>query len=272
MRTHSMAHRFGVGLLWCALAACSRQADSGAPAMATDAAAPEASSSVVGQANRAGSFLAYEHEVMIRTRAQDIARRVEFVRKACMAGQFGTCSVLNEEQSAGESPSGSLKMRAEAKAIEPLVKLAADGADIAQRSTHAEDLADAVRDNGLREQRLRVQHEKLIELMARRDIKVEDLIALTQQLSSLEADMQSAEQESAQQQRRIETNLLTISFQSEGVTVESSRIRQAIRGLGETWDASVATLITVVGALLPFAAFVLVIVVLVRFIRRRKKA
>ena len=75
MRTRSMAHWLGFALLWLGLVACSRQAESGAPATATDAAAPEASSSVVGQTNRASSFLAYEHEVMIRTRAQDIAQR-----------------------------------------------------------------------------------------------------------------------------------------------------------------------------------------------------
>jgi len=268
MRTRFVVHVMSIGFLAVVcLAACSKE-----QASASADAAMEAPSPVQGQANRAGSALAYEHEVRIRMNARTIAGRVAAVRNACMSEQFGHCGVLSEEQAAGEFPQGSLQMRADPQAIEPLVKLAAEGAEIGQRSTHAEDLADAVRDNGLREQRLRMQHEKLTELMARHDIKVEDLIALTQQLASLEADMQSAEQEAAQQQRRIETNLLTIHFDSEGVTAESSRIRQAFRGLGETWDVSIATLITVVGAVLPFAAFAFAIFFVVRFIRRRRKA
>ena len=271
MRTHpgNLVRVVLVSLLvW--LAGCSRQDAAEAPA--ASGAVAEDASPVQGQTNRSGSFLAYEHEVSVRMQAQAIAGRVEAVRKACMAERFGACSVLSEEQGAGEFPHGSLQMRADPQAIEPLVKLAAEGAEIGQRSTHAEDLADVVRDNGLRQARLRSQHEKLSALMDRRDAKLDELIALTQQLAAIEAELQSAEQEAAQQQRRVRTNLLTIRFASEGVTAESSRIRQAIRGLGDTWDVSIATLITVVGALLPFAAFGLLVYLLVRLVLRRKKA
>ncbi len=238
-----------------AAGACSKGADRDVAAAAAAAPAADANG-VPGVANRPGSFLAYEHEVSIRLPAAAIAAHVAAARDACMSERFGECSVLGEEQGAGEFPSGSLKIRAVPQAVQPLVKIASDGGEISQRSTHAEDLADAVKDNGLRRQRLQTQHQKLSELLERRDIKVEDMIALTQQLAELETELQGAEQEAAQQQRRIQTNLLTLNFSSQSVTVESSQIRQAIRGLGGTWDASIAMLIMVVGALLPFAVLV----------------
>ena len=245
--------------------ACSKSADDAAPAAAATATAPD-EGGVPGVANRPGSFLAYEHEVSIRLPAAKISSHVAAVRDACMSERFGGCSVLSEEQGAGEAPFGSLKIRAAPQVVQPLVKLGSEGGEISQRSTHAEDLADAVNDNSLRRQRLQVQHQKLSEILERRDLKVEDMMSLSQQMAQLETELQATEQEAAQQRRRIETNLLTLSFSSENVTVESSKIRLAIRGLGGIWDVSIATLITIVGALLPFALFAGVVLVIVRIV------
>ncbi|MGH8029141.1 MAG: DUF4349 domain-containing protein [Arenimonas sp.] len=246
--------------------ACARNADQSA-ADAPAAAAQDGT----GQANRPGSFLAYEHEVELRMRADALAPRVAAVRKACMDERFGACVVLAEEQGAGESPHGRLQVRAVPAAVDGLVTLAAEGAEIAQRSTRAEDLGDAIRDNSLRQRRLKLQHEKLSELAEHRDAKLEELVALTERLAGLEAELQQAEQEAATQQRRVNTNLLTLNFVSEGVTVTDSATRRALRGLGGIWDNSLATLVTIVGALLPFVLFALLVWALLRALPKRKK-
>ncbi len=246
------------------LGACSKASESAAEA--------PASPPVAGQDNRGGSQLAYEHDVTIWSDGKAIATRLGKVRQACMSERFGACSVLGEEQSAGESPSGTLKLRALPAAIEPLVALAAEGAEIGERRTTAEDLADAVRDNGLRKLRLESQHEKLAEIMARKDIKVEDLIALSQQQAAIEAELQGVEQDSAQQQRRIRTNLLTLHFDAPGVTTENrSATRDALGGLGSIWDSSLGVLITVVGALLPFLIFAGLVFAAIRWVLRRRR-
>jgi Domain of unknown function (DUF4349) len=224
-----------------------------------------------GQANRADTFLAYEHEVHVRMPAGKIAARVAAVRVACMTRRFGDCLVLAEEQGAGQVPHGRLQVRAVPAAVEALVNLAADGAEVAQRSTRAEDLADAVRDTSLRQRRLKMQHAKLSELAERRDARLDELVSLNQQLAQLEAELQQAEQDAAQHRRRIDTNLLTLHFGTEGVTAESSATREAMRGLGGIWDRSVAVLVTVVGALLPFALFAALVWALVNAVRRARK-
>ena len=212
-----------------------------------------AEAGIVGQENPEGSFLAYTHYATVRLGAEQISPRVSAVRDACMQKRFGECTVLNESQQAGEYPSGMLQLRAEPKAIQPLVGIAAEGGELASRSTSAEDLADAVRDNGLRRARLEKQHARLLEFLDRDDLTAESLVALTGQLAQIEAELQYAEQEAAQQERRINTNLLNLSFEAAGVTVESSAIRQSLRNAGNLLDGSVAALITLAIALLPFA-------------------
>lgn len=249
-----------------AIAGCSKKVAGELP-QATMAAAPMA-----GQRNAPGSFLAYAHKATIQLPADAISRRVGEVRKACMDGKYGECTVLGENQSAGQFPGGRLKMRAEPKAIEPLVAMAAQGAELSQRSTEAEDLADAVRDNGLRQQRLRSQHARLGEFLARKDLPATDLIALSQQMSQIETELQAAEQESAQQQRRISTNLLTLEFESRGITAQSSELRMALDDSLDILDTSVAALVTFVVALLPFALFFGVLVWILRaWLARRRR-
>ncbi|MCX7032982.1 MAG: DUF4349 domain-containing protein [Arenimonas sp.] len=236
-----------------------------------DAAAEAAPAGLTGQANAPGNFLAYSHEATVRLEAAAIAERVAAVRTACMEGRHGTCTVLGEEQSSGQWPGGKLQLRAEPKAIEPLVAMAAQGGELSQRATEAEDLADAVRDNGLRQQRLRIQHERLSEFLARRDIKAEDLIALSNQLAQIETELQASEQEAAQQQRRLSTNLLTLRFESSQVTAESSELGEALRDSLSVLDASVAVLVTVVVATLPFLLVLLAVGWAVRALLRRRR-
>ena len=222
-----------------------------------------------GLRNRNGSQLAYEQEIQVRLEAGQIAGNLAATRDACMAQRFGACSLLGEEMGAGEQPRGSLVMRAAPEAVAGLTGVASQGGSVAQRSAHAEDLAEAVRDNGLRRSRLQLQHRKLREILQRNDLKPVDLFAITERLAQLEAELGAAEQEAAQQQRRINTNLLTIKFESTDITVASSRVGQALRGMTSVWDVTIATLITVVGALLPVGLLVGLLWWLVRAFRRR---
>ena len=212
---------------------------------------------VRGMANHNGSQLAYAHDVRVRLPGERVAEQIAKVRDACNAQAFGPCDVLGEQMSAGDIPGGDLQMRAAPAAVAGLVKAAADGGTIAQRSTQAEDLAAAVRDNGLRRKRLELQHAKLSEILEKGHGDMDQLVALTERLAALEAELGAAEQESAQQQRRITTNLLSLHFEAENIsvaTVASTRIGDALRGLTSTWDTIIATMISAfLGVLLPVA-------------------
>jgi hypothetical protein len=256
------------------LAACaepeSAEHAAAAPVPAAEFARAYGGEGIVGQASPDGSFLAYSHEATVRVDATAIGSRVDAVRVACMEHRFGDCTVLGESQLAGDHPSGNLRLRAAPEAIQPLVALAAEGGELAQRSTSAEDLADAVRDNGLRRSRLEKQHARLLAYLDRDDLEAEALVALSAQLAQIEAELQFAEQEAAQQQRRIRTNLLSLNFRSDGVSVASSKLRQALRNAGDVLDSSAAVLVTLTIALLPFLVIGWLGFVAVRALWRRR--
>lgn len=160
-----------------------------------DAARGRVAGGVAGTANRLGSQLAYEHDVRIRVEGGKIAGNLSSARDACMAQTYGECTVLGEDLVAGEAPRGELRMRAAPAAVAGLVGLAGAGGEIAQRSTRAEDLADAVRDNTLRRERLQLQHRKLAEVLDRRDLQPPDIYAITERMAQLEAELNAAGQE-----------------------------------------------------------------------------
>lgn len=257
-----MHHRgLGIALLaLLAIAACSKKVSEDVGTRA-----------VAGMENAPGQFLAYEHDVRIRLPESELAARVAQVRDACQSGARGECTVLGEEVNAGEWPSASLTLRVVPTGVEPLVAMAAAEGKIAQRSTRAEDLAEAVRDTGMREQRLRVQHDRLSELAGRKDASAEDLILLSRELATIESELQQVQQESAQQQRRVRTNLLTIGFQSDRVTAASSQLAQAFGEALDVLDRSAAVLVVVLVALLPFLLVGGILFLVIRRLWRRRR-
>lgn len=222
------------------------------------------------------AMLAYEHEVDIRLDAARIPEKVQILRKDCESAKYGACLVLHVSQSGGRFAKGSLRMRAEPRAIEPLIAAAGEGGDIGERRTRAEDLAVAVRDNILLRDRLRKQHDRLLQFQGRSDLKVADVIALSEQLSKVEAELEAAEREGTVHRRRIETQLLTIEFSPFAREEQRGEIAAALRDSGDLMAASVGAVIRAVAALLPVLIALIAILgslrKLWRFARRRKAA
>jgi hypothetical protein len=222
------------------------------------------------------AMLAYEHQVDIRLDATRIPGKLQRLRMACESAKYGACLVLQVSQRGGRYAQGSLQMRAEQRAIEPLIVTAGEGGDIGERRTRAEDLAVAVRDNTLLRDRLRKQHERLLQFQGRSDLKVADVIALSEQLSKVEAELEAAEREGAVHRRRIESQLLTIEFSPFAREEQRGEIVAALRDSGDLMAASVGAVIRVAAGLLPVLVALIATFWLLRklwrFARRRKAA
>jgi hypothetical protein len=221
------------------------------------------------------AMLAYEHEVEIRLDAERIPAQVQALRKDCETSKFGACLVLQVSQSGGRYAQGSITVRADPKAIEPLIASAGKGGEFGDRSTRAEDLAVAVRDNTLLRDRLRKQHARLLEFQGRSDLKVADVIALSEQLSKVEAELEAAERDGATHRRRIETQLLTLEFSPFAREERRSEIAAAFRDSGDVMAASTGGVIRVVSALIPVLLALAVVFWILRrvwrWLRRKKK-
>jgi len=243
-----------------ALAGCAKHEAGGAMApMAADAAgAPQ------------GAFLAYEHDVEIALAAEELPARLARVQQACQAGKHGQCEVLHVGQSGGDHPSAQLTVRIVPAGVEPMIADASEAGTVGSRSTHAEDLAQSVQDTAQTQDRLRREQGRLQEFQQRRDLSVADMIALSQQLAQVEAQLQSLDQEAAQQQRRIQTQKLTLRFQPPGTQSGRGEIREAMRDFLATLATGTAWTIRAVAFLIPVVLLFVIAVALWRRVRRRR--
>ncbi|WP_407351057.1 DUF4349 domain-containing protein [Luteimonas sp. R10] len=259
-----------VVLLLAGLSACQRSPDQvlsyAAPTAAKMAreAAPEADTDGDGDA-----MLAYEHSAGIRLPAAEIAPRQRAVQDACIARKFGECVVLNMHQQGGDYPSASITVRIVPDGVEPMIALAGEGAELGERSTRAEDLAVVVRDNALTRERLRRELERLQEFQQRRDLAVADMIALSERMAAAQAQLEAAERDGAQHRRRIDTQLLTLDFRPPDGQAGRSEIGQAVRDFGATLSMGTAWTIRALAFLIPLAALLAVMVLVIRRLRRR---
>lgn len=218
----------------------------------------------------AGEFLAYEHDVTLRLEAERIPARVHALQEACLRKQHGDCTVLEVSQRGGDDPRGMLTVRIVPAGVEPLIAAASEGADLGNRSTRAEDLAEAVRDNALTRSRLQKELSGLQIFQQRRDLSVADMIALSQQVSKLEAQQEAADQEAAQQQRRIQTQKLTLHFEAPGGESGRDEIRQAVRDFVSTLASGTAWTIRAVAFLIPVLVVLVILFAGWRRLRRRR--
>jgi len=257
--------RAALPVLLLALAACAKHGD-----MAADA----GGAAEAAVASPEGAFLAYEHDVQIQLDAAQIAPRIQQVAQACQSAKFGDCAVLQVDQRSGEQPSGEVKVRVAPKGTEPLIAMAGEGGKMQSRSTRAEDLAQQVADTALTKARLEKEHARLLSYQDRKDLKIEDLMAITTRLSEIEAGVEQANKDSAQQRRRIDTQLVTLHFGTTSGQRSRSEIGEALSESGSILSTSIAFLIRAAAALLPVAVLALIAGWGVRawWRRRRRKA
>ncbi|CAM3750211.1 DUF4349 domain-containing protein [Ectopseudomonas alcaliphila] len=222
------------------LAGCSEQ--SGAPL----------GGALQGERNTAGNYLAYEHHVGIELPAEQIGERIAATREACLAERFGTCSLIAAQQSSGRAPHGELTLRIVPDGVEAITALASEGGELTRRTTRAEDLAQAVSDNRRQHEQLLRQQQTLQQFEKRDDLAVADLLALAREQAALEVQLQALAQEAAQQQRRLDTNLLTLNFSSPYESSPLGRIGDAFSRLTYNLAEGTANLIEFIGYSLPF--------------------
>jgi hypothetical protein len=212
-----------------------------------------ASERISGESPKPGALLAYAHAIEFSVAPDSMMRRVTAVQSACNEERFGACSVLGIESESGDYASASITVRVLPAGVEPLIGLAGEGDAIAKRSTRADDLADAVADVAAQRDLLQRQRETLLGFVARKDIAVADMIAVSQQLANIESMLQGLAQQSADQRRRIETNLLSIKLHS-NTDVESAQgfsFRDSWETFSDSLAEGVAATAEYVGFLLP---------------------
>lgn len=202
-----------------------------------------------GEQSRAGAQLAYEHELTLALPGALLAPRMQATREACETARFGACNILGITE---DGNGGEIILRIAPTGVEPMVAMAAEGGKLGQRITTAEDLADAVADVRRRQDRLQAQQQRLDELAKRKDITVSDLIALSKEQASIENELQELAQLAAGQQRRLDTNRVTLNFRASDGANQQSRFSRMFSNLGDNLANGTADALERASYVLPF--------------------
>lgn len=226
---------------------------------------------VTGEQSRAGAQLAYEHELSLALPGALLAPRMQATREACETARFGACNILGITE---DGNGGQIILRIAPTGVEPMVAMAAEGGKLGQRITTAEDLADAVADVRRRQDRLLAQQQRLDELAKRKDITVSDLIALSKEQAGIENELQELAQVAAGQQRRLDTNRVTLNFRSSDGANQPSRFSRMFSNLGDNMVEGTADALERSSYVLPFVILAFPVVWLWvwlwrRFVKRR---
>lgn len=223
-----MRLRFALLCLLLAIAGCAKKATADAGA-----------SGLEGSTAPQGTSLAYEHAAELdMADAAGVSVAAERIAAACREQRFGDCALLGFEQSGGEWPSASVRMRLAPDGVAPTLQLATEaGGTVTRRTTKAEDLAAALADLKRERESLEAQRSRLESAVAGRSTSAADAIALAAELGRIDARLAELDAGARAQQRRIDTNLLTIELRA--VAAPPGAL-SAFDGLGKTVVAQFA--------------------------------
>jgi hypothetical protein len=215
--------------------------------------------------------LAYEHTVSIELPKDLISARINDVRVACDSRKEFACTLLDVSvQEQLQLPSGQVRLRLAPKAVEPLIEVAAHGGRIIARNTHAEDLAEPIADTERELAQLSSYRDRLSQFLERKDLKVEQVISLSKEISSTQTQIESANTRKANLVRRTDTELLTFEFSPPefSYTAQQTPIRNALRSFGIDLGQGVAQVISFVAFLLPWLVIIVPGIILLRLFWR----
>ncbi len=196
--------------------------------------------------------LAYSHDVALEMPSSSIAPRFMRARDLCISNAQIGCIVLNASLNMGDSaanilPGASLTVRLPHNSVAPfeqslLVPLPDEkpgDAILRSQVTTADDLTRAIADLEQRQAQLTDYRDRLRALTSRADAKVEDLIKIESELSTVQSELESIAAQKKRLDERVATESVAVDFRSRAslggfVGPVSLAWRQAGEVLGES--------------------------------------
>jgi hypothetical protein len=282
-----MTKILGVALMVLALAACSKKQealhsyadsaqDTGAsklkenlsPAPADLASAPPAPQAQVQQPSAAlqvkvaGPQVAYTYSFGVQAPAGRIAGLVAAHEKACTAAGPALCEVVRQSvnQHSVDSVEASLTLRAApvwfARFRSDLPGQAkAAGGRVLSSGVDSEDLTREIVDTDAALRAKTTLRDRLQTLLATHPGRVSDLLEVERELARVQGEIDAAQSELNVMRGRVAMSEVSLTYAAEGVLAPRGAwmpLRGAVEGFLGTVATSLAVIIMVVGALLPW--------------------
>jgi hypothetical protein len=224
-------------------------------------------------------MLALAYKLGLVVPADQVRPLMESHQEACERAGSDQCQVLSANASAegDDKATAELELRATSAWMRVFrTRAEADAKDLGGRideaATDSDDLSTQVVDTEAAQRARAAERTRLAELMQRRTSNLQDTLAVEQEITRVQGEMDQASSELASMKNRIVMQTVTVSYASPAVASpkgQSAPLQAAARGFMGNVYGGLAALLTLASFLLPFA---LVGAPIAWLIARRKKA
>lgn len=231
-------------------------------------------------------LLAYSYQTSLELPGETLAETYTANLQACQSAGPAVCMVVQAQitNADGPRPSAYLQLRAAPDWIASFrsgleLNVMGQGGQILSDQTSVEDLTTRIVDTAARVEAQTTLRDRLQQLLETRDGELSDLLAVERELANVQANLDAQASVLAALRQRVNTSMLTLSYQAKREVVEPQTfnpIGQAFKEMGEVFANSVASLILFLAGALPWLVIAVPVIsaVIIGFRRllRKKKA
>ncbi len=230
----------------------------------------------------AQSYLAYRYNYGFELPSAAVASTAKSHADICQDAGANKCQILSSSTNDNNADfvTARLSLRAEPKWLESFIDEIKDSVSSAEgrmisNSVSAEDLTRSILDTDARLKAQTTLRDRLQTLLATRDAKLPDLLALERELARVQGEIESATTTLAVLRQRVSMSQVDIGYQSKQVAVSQnavSPIVRALKGFVGEFSYGLANVISFFAGILPWLLLVILpgLWLLRRFWRKRK--
>jgi hypothetical protein len=232
-------------------------------------------------------MLAYSYQTTLELPAEALAPAQAAHVQACTDAGPTLCQIIRAQVSNadGPRPSAYLQLRAAPDWIASFraglaEETEAAGGAVLSDQTQVEDLTARIVDTEARVRARTTLRDRLQTLLESREGDLGELLAVERELANVQADLDAQASVLAALRQRVDTSMLTLSYQAKRQIVEPTAfnpIGEALEEMGDVFADSVASLILFLAGALPWLVIAVpvisgVIIGFRRLLRRKKPA
>lgn len=236
----------------------SKGADGGAESGGETVAAQEAAPASAPGAPEIAARIAYAYRLGYRLPADRVAAAQAAHLQLCDAMGAARCRLVAQERRGGEMAGGSMAFEVEARAARDFADrmdaaVGSAGGSTTSRAVSAEDLSKSIIDTEARLRAKQALADRLLAIIRTRGGKVGELVEAERAFAEAQEELDAARSGLEVMQRRVATSRIDADYRSIGSEGGGGwAVRDAIDAAGRTLGMSVAALIGLVVAALPW--------------------
>lgn len=215
--------------------------------------------SLAQEAGAPARQLAYEHDIEVKTAPDRVASVQAAGLAACRAATAAACTLLASSIDGEPKAGATLKFRARPDVIPKLIAAVSRNAELARRSTRAEDLSGPIADSARQLAMLEDYRSRLEALRSHAGNDIEALIKVNHELADVQSQYEAADGKRALLAQRVETEILNVAIGSERHQPFWAPIGRALREFGGHLSAGISTAITGLAYLIPWLLLISVL-------------